>query len=179
MAAMKPFGEQISTAPWLNVVLLMAVLPAICEELAYRGFMFGGLVRDGSPTRAIVITSVVFGISHGVLQQSISATAMGLILGWVALRTHSVLPGMLIHVTNNALSVSLGRIAELEYSGVKLFVQNTAEGVAYQPIWTVIAGCIALCCLLYFTFQNSSHPHGDPQGPSPADCNFFCRLVRT
>jgi sodium transport system permease protein len=59
-AAMKPFAEQIGSAPWLHVVILMALLPAICEELAYRGFMFGGLVQENSPLRAILITSVVF-----------------------------------------------------------------------------------------------------------------------
>ncbi len=157
VTAMKPFTDQISTAPLFYVVLLMAVLPAICEELAYRGFMFGGLERDGSPVRAILVTSIVFGISHGVLQQSISATCMGMLLGWVSLRTGSVLPGMLIHVTNNALSVSLGRIAELNYRGLDLFVRVTADGPEYQPIWTVIAGCVAICCLLYFTFQSSRH----------------------
>ena len=62
--------------------------------------------------RAVVITALMFGISHGVLQQSIAATIMGLLLGWIALRTGSVLPGILIHFTNNALSVSLERIAE-------------------------------------------------------------------
>jgi len=155
IAAMKPFTDQIGNAPWLYVVLLMAVLPAVCEELAFRGFMFGGLVRQGSPLRAILVTSVAFGISHGVLQQSISATTMGLILGWIALRTGSVLPCMLIHVTNNALSVSLGRVAELDYRGLELFIRTTADGPEYQPMWTIIAGCIALCCMLYFTFQRS------------------------
>jgi len=151
IAAMKPFTEQISSAPWLYVVLLMAILPAVCEELAYRGFMFGGLVRDGSPLRAVLVTSVVFGISHGVLQQSISATCMGLIIGWIAWRTGSVLPGMLIHLISNALSVSISRLPELDYRGVELFVRTTSDGVEYQPIWTVIAGCVAICCLFYFT----------------------------
>jgi sodium transport system permease protein len=152
-AALKPFAEQISSAPWLNVVLLMAVLPAVCEELAYRGFMFGGLVRENSPLRAILITSVVFGISHGVLQQSLSATVMGLVLGWIAYRTGSVLPGILLHLTNNALSVSMQRLATIDSKGVDLFFRTTVDGTEYQPMWTVIAGCIALCCLLYFTHQ--------------------------
>ena len=116
-AAMKPFADQIASAPWVSVVLLMALVPAICEELAFRGFIFGGLVRGNGRLRAIVITALMFGISHGVLQQSIAATIMGLLLGWVALRTGSVLPGILIHFTNNALSVSLERILASDWAG--------------------------------------------------------------
>lgn len=163
MASMKPFAEQINQAPWLYVVLLMALLPAICEELAYRGFMFGGLAREGAPLRAILVTSVVFGISHGVLQQSLSATVMGLILGLVALKTGSVLPGIIIHFTNNMLSVSLGRLAESDLRGIHLFVREAAEGAQYQPIWTVVAGCVALCCLLYFTFLRMPEPTEMPE----------------
>lgn len=133
----------------------MALLPAVCEELAFRGFMFGGLVRDGSPLRAVLVTSVVFGISHGVLQQSISATCMGLVLGWIAWKTGSVLPGMVIHLTSNALSVSISRLPELDFRGVELFIRSTSDGVEYQPMWTVIAGGISLCCFLYFTFVRS------------------------
>ncbi len=152
MAAMKPFGAAIEAAPWGWVVLLMAVVPAICEELTFRGFIFGGLVRDRSALRALMITSLVFGVSHGVLQQSMSATLMGVILGWVSLKSGSVWPSVLIHVTNNALSVSLSRISELELRGIGLILQSTDQGPVYQPVWVIVSGCLALCCLLYFTF---------------------------
>ena len=150
-AAMKPFAEQISSAPWLSVVLLMALLPAVCEELAFRGFIFGGLVRQNRKLRAVIITAVMFGISHGVLQQSIAATIMGLMLGWVALRTGSVLPGILIHFTNNALSVSLERIAKSEWEGASLFLTQTDAGPAYQPLWIVVSIGVAVTCLIYFS----------------------------
>ncbi len=152
MAAMKPFSQAIESAPWIWVVLLMAVVPAVCEELTYRGFIFGGLVQDRSALRALLITSLVFGISHGVLQQSLSATLMGVVLGWVSLKSGSVWPSILIHVTNNALSVSLQRITELDMRGIRLVIQSTDQGPAYQPLWIILSGCIALCCLLYFTF---------------------------
>ncbi len=149
-AAMRPFGEMIGSAPWMSVVFLMALVPAVCEELAFRGFIFGGLVRNDSKLRAVIVTALLFGISHGVLQQSIAASCMGVLLGWVALRTGSVLPGMLIHFTNNALSVSLERISTSNWEGAKIFVRTTAEGPEYQPFWIVVASAVAVTCLLYF-----------------------------
>lgn len=149
-AAMKPFTDQISAAPWLTVLFLMALVPAICEELAFRGFIFGGLIRERGRLRAVVVTALLFGISHGVLQQSIAATIMGLLLGWIALRTGSVLPGILIHFTNNALSVSMERIAEGQWEGAVMFLTVTESGPSYQPMWIVTSAGIALTCLLYF-----------------------------
>ncbi|MEM9585886.1 MAG: ABC transporter permease subunit/CPBP intramembrane protease [Planctomycetota bacterium] len=150
MAAMKPFNEHITSAPWLTVVFLMAVVPAICEELAFRGFIFGGLVREKGRLRAVLVSAVIFGISHGVLQQSIAATVMGLLLGWITLKTGSVLPTILLHFTNNALSVSMGRIAESSWEGSKLFLKVTPDGVEYQPMWILVSIAIAGTCLLYF-----------------------------
>ncbi|MEM9643672.1 MAG: ABC transporter permease subunit/CPBP intramembrane protease [Planctomycetota bacterium] len=148
-AAMQPFTQHISSAPWLHVVLLMAFVPAICEELAFRGFIFGGLVRGNGKLRAVLVTAVMFGISHGVLQQSIAATCMGLLLGWVALKTGSVIPGMLIHFANNMLSVSLERISASGNPASELLLVSTPTGPEYNPIWLVMSLAMAVACLIY------------------------------
>ncbi|MEO9591354.1 type II CAAX endopeptidase family protein, partial [Rhodopirellula bahusiensis] len=145
--AMLPFTQQIASAPWTSVILLMAFVPAICEEITFRGFIFGGLVRGGHPLRAVLVTALMFGISHGVLQQSISATFMGLLLGWIALRTGSVLPGIAIHFCNNAMSVSLQRVAELDLPVMNELIQNTANGPAYHPYWTACCFIVSAACL--------------------------------
>ena len=147
--SMKPFVEQISTAPWLSVLFLMAVVPAICEELAFRGFIFGGLVRSRGSFRAVLVTAIMFGISHGVVQQSIAATFMGVLLGWVALRTGSVLPCMLIHVTNNAMSVSMQRLLDSNWGGAKMILASTDAGPEYHTYWICASIVIAVSCLLY------------------------------
>ncbi len=150
MQAMKPFTDQISAAPWMTIVFLMAFVPAVCEELAFRGFIFGGLVREKSYLRAVLVSSLMFGISHGVLQQSIAATFMGLLLAFIALRTGSVLPGILIHFTNNALSVSMERLSDGRWEGAALLVKATENGPEYQTLWIVCSFGIASACLMYF-----------------------------
>ncbi len=166
-AAMRPFAEQIAAAPWLTILFFMAVVPAICEELAFRGFIFGGLVRDGGRLRAVVVTALMFGISHGVLQQSIAATLMGLMLGWIALRTGSVLPGILVHVTNNGLSVSLQRISDSGWGGAGFLLRQTEAGPAYQPMWALLSIAIAVTCLLYFGAVRPAA--GDGEDPEMQD----------
>jgi sodium transport system permease protein len=68
--ALSGVGDAISTAPLLTVLLMMALLPACCEEIAFRGFIFGGLLRQNGVLRAILVSAVFFGLTHGLLQQS-------------------------------------------------------------------------------------------------------------
>ena len=150
LQAMQPFTEQIQNAPWLNIIFLMAFIPSVCEELAFRGFIFGGLLRQKGRLRAVMVTAILFGVSHGVLQQSIAATFMGILLGWIALRTGSVLPGMLIHFTNNSLSVSMDRIASNGWTGADWFITTSQAGPIYQPIWLVVSIGLAITLLLCF-----------------------------
>ncbi|TWT79868.1 CAAX amino terminal protease self- immunity [Planctomycetes bacterium CA13] len=160
-AAMKPFAEHLRSAPLMSVLFLMALLPAVCEELAFRGFIFGGLNRENSFTRnrtamrAILVSAVMFGISHGVLQQSLAATVMGLLLGVLAWKTGSVLPCILLHFTNNALSVSLETIATSNWGGAAMMFRMTSEGPEYQPLWVLGSGIIALILFWWFATLRS------------------------
>ncbi|HBJ35149.1 MAG TPA: CPBP family intramembrane metalloprotease domain-containing protein [Planctomycetaceae bacterium] len=150
IASMRPLTDQMAATPWIYLVLLMAVVPAICEELAFRGFMFGGLLRDRQPFRAILVTAVLFGVSHGVLQQSISATVMGFLLGWIAWRTGSVVPTILIHTINNTLSVSLPNIAEIDIPAKSFILDTTGDQFAYQPMWCLMCITFSIAILVIF-----------------------------
>ena len=75
----------------------------MCEELAFRGFVLSGLRHLGSKWWAIGLTAVFFGMAHTVIQQSLAAAALGLVIGYVAVQTGSLVPCILFHVTYNAL----------------------------------------------------------------------------
>jgi sodium transport system permease protein len=98
-------------APLWQAILLMALTPAICEELAFRGFILSGLRRTGHKWAAIALTSVFFGLAHGILQQSLSAFFVGMVIGYIAVKTGSIWPGILYHLVHNSLGISLGRIS--------------------------------------------------------------------
>ncbi|MCC7476282.1 MAG: CPBP family intramembrane metalloprotease, partial [Pirellulales bacterium] len=95
---------QCGSPPWLPYVLL-AVVPAICEELAFRGFILSGLRHVGSKWWAIGLSAILFGISHGSLaiQQALSAAILGMVIGYLAVQSGSLVPCMLFHMTYNGL----------------------------------------------------------------------------
>jgi len=106
---LKPFTEAIKSAPSIwHLLAVIALAPAICEELAFRGFILSGLRHMGRKWGAIVISAAFFGIAHGLLQQSIMAFGVGIVIGYLAVQTGSILPGILFHLTHNSLGILVG-----------------------------------------------------------------------
>jgi sodium transport system permease protein len=97
----------ISAAPLWQLLLLLALLPAVCEELAFRGFILSGFRHLGYRWRAIAFSAVFFGLTHGILQQSLLACFVGVVIGVLAVQTGSLLPGVLFHLVHNALPLAL------------------------------------------------------------------------
>lgn len=105
--------------------LALCVMPAIAEELLFRG-AFQGLMRPCGSAAAIFAPALLFGLLHLDLAQGLTAFACGVFLGWLAERSGSILPGMLLHLVNNALAfltIYLRYYAPAEVSfGVELFI---------------------------------------------------------
>lgn len=93
----------------LDVILFyvtVAIVPALVEEFAFRGIILGNL-RKHSDSFAVLISGVVFGLMHGNFAQIPFATIVGLVLGYITVKTDSLLPAIIIHFLNNSISVTL------------------------------------------------------------------------
>ena len=75
------------------------VLP-VAEELVFRGAALR-LLRPLGRNAAILGQAVLFAALHGSLQAKAYALGMGLLFGWAADRSRSLLPGILLHILNN------------------------------------------------------------------------------
>ena len=167
-------------APNFGVILLLfAVMPAICEEVAFRGFLLSGFRHTGSKWRAIAITAILFGMTHSILQQSIVAATVGLVIGYIAVQSGNLLVPIVYHVTHNSLTMCLslftkeavsqgkvfGGIEAWDNSIMRGFVFLINEFAAYFMIWSpkeqlphydwrlvVIAGIVFTIILIRFSF---------------------------
>lgn len=86
------------------LVICLAVMPGICEELAMRCFSLQ-LLRKYGKGFAVFAVSIVFGLLHGNVVQFIFAFLVGMVLGFVTVKTDSIVPAMFIHAFNNGMSV--------------------------------------------------------------------------
>ena len=118
-------------------VLSIALLAPILEELLFRGAI-QGLLQDTlkSPWKAIVISSLIFGIVHMNPAQIPFAFLLGMMFGWLYYRTGSLLPGIVGHVLNN----SIATINMLLYgnSTIEEQMQNPTE----MWLWAVVAAVV-------------------------------------
>jgi sodium transport system permease protein len=88
---------------WWQYVLLLAVLPVVCKEIAFRGFILTGLRRRFRPWTAVLISSFLFAALHTNVFMLAPGFLLGVVLGVLALRSGSILPGMVLHLACNLL----------------------------------------------------------------------------
>lgn len=88
--------------------LTVAIAAPILEEVLCRGIMLNGLLRKYEPTKAIVLSAAIFAAIHLNPWQGFNAFFPGLLLGWLYVRTRSLLPSILVHFVNNTESFLFG-----------------------------------------------------------------------
>lgn len=99
-------SQAVSSYSFGNLVLNLiftAFLPAVCEEVAHRGMLLRAYQPLGT-WKAILISSLMFGLLHINIEQFFYATIIGLFLGLLTMMCNSIVPAMIIHFMNNALS---------------------------------------------------------------------------
>ncbi len=99
------FEETLQFNHMAIYILVIAVCPAICEELLFRGFILTGLQVEKHPVFAIVTSSIMFGIFHMNVFQFITGMILGSVLGFVTYKSKSIYPAMALHFLNNLVAV--------------------------------------------------------------------------
>ena len=89
---------------WLNL-LLIAVIPGVCEEVLFRGALLGLLRESWSARWAVVAVALGFGLLHMHIPRLLPTAVLGLLMGLLVVRTGSLWTAVVAHATNNAVAV--------------------------------------------------------------------------
>ena len=119
------FELNLKAVPLWVKLLSLAVAPAACEELFFRGFLQNSIRVRASASMSILSAAVLFGLFHVIVKDALlferllPSTLMGIVLGIVFERSGSVLPGMLLHVIHNGLLILVSEFeSELTQLGI-------------------------------------------------------------
>jgi sodium transport system permease protein len=136
---MKEFDQAIlppgtSTA---QLLFFLAVLPAVFEEITFRGLLLHGLSRRMHPALVTLVVGLIFGIFHVALFRFLPTAFLGVALAAVTLLTGSIFPAMVWHGLSNATSVLIYQFGvPLEELEPLPYVLGTALlAVALWIIW--------------------------------------------
>ena len=102
-----------STLGYIFLFLAVVIVAPIGEEIVFRGFLQKFLEKYWKDiTRAVLVTSLFFAMIHFNPFWTIQIYLLGVILGFLAWKTNSVIPSIVLHIINNGLAFILTNIGE-------------------------------------------------------------------
>jgi sodium transport system permease protein len=122
-----------------QMILFMAILPGIFEEIAFRGTLLYGLRHKFRPAVLAVVVGIIFGFFHVSCFRIIPTGCLGIILTTLAILTGSIFPGMALHIGNNAFTY----LASMQ-----------SYPIARMGWWLYIVATLVFAFCLYIVYRN-------------------------
>lgn len=128
--------------------IAIVIAAPVLEELIFRGIILDGLLRIYSPFKAILISSMLFGVVHLNPWQFITAFILGMFAGWAYYKTGNLTLSVLIHFVNNLVAVLSNHFAGVEASFNEPLPQQYGGLMNFMLI--VLAAILIALVSLYF-----------------------------
>jgi len=152
----------------IALVFSTSIVPGIFEEYAFRCCTLSAL-RPHGKAFGVIAVSIVFGLIHGNMIQFVFAMLVGLALGFITVRTNSVIPAMIVHALNNGISV-LQEI--LEYTSGEKVAEYVSNG--FVIAWIILG----IGALAYMLVKKELLPPKQPKQPKvPYALNLAEKLL--
>ncbi len=146
---------------WVGI-LTMAVLPAVCEELAFRGYIFHGH-RNKNVMLAIILNGFLFGLFHMNFNQFTYALFMGMIFAIVVEVTGSVISSMIVHFMFNTYNVVTSFAANkylIDNPSVAEELSNTTNTLNLAFYVRLLMSAILFSLVVFFILRHLAKRHG-------------------
>lgn len=126
-------------------ILVIAVAPSICEEILHRGILLRAYENRGT-VKAIVISSIMFGVFHFDITNLFGPILLGLLFGYYVVRTNSIFAGVIAHFMNNFLATILQYLfKDLESDSSAYTLADLGYTLMFGVICTIFVVVLLLC----------------------------------
>ena len=122
----------------LVTILYTCAIAPVFEELLFRGFILRNMSRV-SQRFGIISSAILFGLFHMNIPQFVSATFFGLVIGYVAIKSDSIFPCIILHAFNNCFAMLQS-----------MFYDNASQSAInkFSIVYTVVIAVAAIFCLI-------------------------------
>lgn len=142
----------------LPALLVIAVLPAFMEELLFRGVILNCCERSMGSVRAVFVVGFCFSLFHMSPEQTVYQFVAGCVFAFLAVRSRSILPSVMMHFINNALIVVLAACNLFDESG------NLALSTGGSVALTAVAACCLVGGLVWLILDKTPLVKGEKGG---------------
>ena len=146
---------QAATEKMLNVdtiggllfnLVVIALIPAIGEELTFRGVLQQSLTRRMNPHIAIILSAAIFSFIHFQFYGFLPRMFLGLLMGYMFYITNSLWTSMLMHFVNNGAAVVL------YYLSNKGVIEDAEHFGETSNVWIIVASAAVTVGLIVWSW---------------------------
>jgi len=123
----------------------VGLVPAICEETLYRGYVMRAFQKSWGIWPAIIVSGLLFGLYHIQLSNLIPLATLGMLFAYITWVSESIIPAIIAHLVNNGGSVLVGT-----YYPESAFAEITPESM--PPLWAVIISLLITAYIVYWMY---------------------------
>lgn len=124
----------------------VALVPAICEETLYRGYVMSAFQKSWGTIAAIFFSGLLFGLYHVQLSNLLPLASLGMLFAYITWTTKSLYPAIVAHFVNNGGSVLVGK-----YYPNSAFAEMTPETL--PPMSAVIPSLLITAYVVYWLYN--------------------------
>lgn len=158
-------SEQFLSLHPLLLIFFVGILAPVCEEVVFRGAIFGGLKKEGNVFKAILASGLLFGLLHMNINQASYAFVIGILLGFLVEATGSIFSSILFHVLVNSTNAIMMIISDSVVSDEMMAnadeIVTTAtllNMICVYLVLAVIGTTIAICLLVWMSKNEGRQP---------------------
>ncbi|MCL4692622.1 MAG: ABC transporter permease [Candidatus Hydrogenedentes bacterium] len=145
----------LGNQPFWFLILVLALSPAICEEVVFRGAVLSGLRRHLPWWALFLCVGIAFGVAHISIHRMILTALSGILLTYLVWRSRSIFPGMLTHFLINTTGIVLQ--SEHVPESIQPFVDRTLKEEQGFPWWLIALA--AIVCTAGILLMERFRPH--------------------
>ena len=150
-----------SVVEYFVSLFAVGIVPAIGEELIFRGVVLNGMRQRFSTVKAVLLSATLFMLFHGNMQQLIYPFVLGTVLGFVFVRTGSLMLSIILHLANNFIVITCAFIESM--TGFSFALPN-----AWWMVLVAIA-CAAVAFAVCFIVDKFRFKHKDKEEIKPTN----------
>lgn len=130
-------------------ILHIGIVPAVCEEIMYRGYVQRSLEKSGGVWMAIFVSGFIFGAYHLQITNILPLSFLGIMLAYVTYISNSLIPAMVAHLVNNGGQV----IASSFYPEM---LEETITPETEMPWFLILVSIIISSAIVYIIHKQKS-----------------------